>query len=407
MLFSVRAKLLKAKSRLLLLLREGELPCRRLFLDYHGLQLIHSWMSDISSADRLLELTFRLEILQTLEILPITNKTALKDTKVLSTVQRWTKVIEYVDKALGKLPSSTNEESSPSDSGSGTPIDSNDGTSSPKADENSQTEPPIQTEKSLESVQDIQIDKPVSCENSTETPGSGDSPSEKPMVSEGSDNLDIAKQSEVLKSIPQILEQSSALKHMGLDMLKRIISTNEKNTKIIEDSERNDQLPDGESGKLIREVRLLAMKLVTTWEQLPESFKIPKKLRIEQMKEHEREADQSYKDTVQKEEPVKQSSSSRFQERFREREKTNGETADREKDPRYRRYSLNESRKSKIHRRQMFEAKVIFFWPFTRRFFLLLKKACYFQYMLEEGKYYAFLAAKKYQQYFTVCLLHT
>lgn len=64
---SVRAKLQKAKLRLLSLLREGELPCRRLFLDYHGLKLMHSWMSDVNSADRMLSLTFRLEILQTLE----------------------------------------------------------------------------------------------------------------------------------------------------------------------------------------------------------------------------------------------------------------------------------------------------------------------------------------------------
>lgn len=363
-LFPVRAKLQKAKSRLLLLLREGELPCRRLFLDYYGLRWIHSWMSNIPGTDKLLELTFRLEILKTLDTLPITNKTALQDTKVLSTVQRWTKVIEYLDKNLTKVPSATPDESSPSDSGSGTPIDTNEGTSSPKIDENLQREPQVSDEKPEMPATENQLDKLVLGESSIEKSESNDSSSEKPTSSDKTNNLDITKECEVLKAIPQMLEQNSAIKSMGLEMLKRIISTNEKNTKIIEDSATNNQLPDGELGNLIRQVRLLAMKLVTTWEQLPESFKIPKKLRIEQMKEHEREADQSYKDTVQKEEPVKQPTSSRFQERFREREKPNGESGDREKekDPRYRRYSINESQRSRMHRRQMFEAKVFFLY---------------------------------------------
>lgn len=42
----VRAKETLQRIKLLNLLREGELPCRRLFLDYHGLRLIHGWMTD-------------------------------------------------------------------------------------------------------------------------------------------------------------------------------------------------------------------------------------------------------------------------------------------------------------------------------------------------------------------------
>lgn len=42
----VRAKETLQRIRLLNLLREAEFPCRRLFLDYHGLRLIHGWMTD-------------------------------------------------------------------------------------------------------------------------------------------------------------------------------------------------------------------------------------------------------------------------------------------------------------------------------------------------------------------------
>lgn len=42
----VRANEPPQKTKLLRMLRRGELPCRRLFLDYHGLRLIHGWMMD-------------------------------------------------------------------------------------------------------------------------------------------------------------------------------------------------------------------------------------------------------------------------------------------------------------------------------------------------------------------------
>lgn len=43
----VRAKEPGPRMKLLRLIRHGELPCRRLFLDYHGLRLMHGWMGDI------------------------------------------------------------------------------------------------------------------------------------------------------------------------------------------------------------------------------------------------------------------------------------------------------------------------------------------------------------------------
>lgn len=61
----------------------NEIAYLRLFIDYHGLKIIWSWMveaEDIELKARLLEL---------LEILPIPNKTVLIESKVLSIVERW------------------------------------------------------------------------------------------------------------------------------------------------------------------------------------------------------------------------------------------------------------------------------------------------------------------------------
>lgn len=100
--YIVRAKLQKAKTRILQIIREGVKPCRRVFIDYNGLKLMHSWMSDINDSDRMQSLSFRLEILKTLESIPVQDKTKLQDSKVLSTVQRWTTISEYTSKFVRK-----------------------------------------------------------------------------------------------------------------------------------------------------------------------------------------------------------------------------------------------------------------------------------------------------------------
>lgn len=89
----VRAKEPGQRMKLMHILKSGEFPCRRLFLDYHGLRLIHGWMTDaqqMAQADPKLEY-LRLETLQTLETLPIPNKTMLQESKVLLTVEKWSK----------------------------------------------------------------------------------------------------------------------------------------------------------------------------------------------------------------------------------------------------------------------------------------------------------------------------
>uniref|UniRef100_A0A1A9X5E3 [histone H3]-lysine(36) N-trimethyltransferase n=1 Tax=Glossina brevipalpis TaxID=37001 RepID=A0A1A9X5E3_9MUSC len=170
----VRAKLVETRLNLLEILRKGELPCRRLFLDYHGLRLVHGWMREDEG-----NMQIRLALLQTLETLPITNKTVLTDTKVLQVVRNWC--------------------------GPSGPLSPND-------------------------------------DSSKESCGSG------------------------------LITQDDRAGH----------------TVVETDSE-------------LAELEKLCYKLVATWDGLPEIFRIPKKERIEQMKEHEREADRQYAATAESE----------------------------------------------------------------------------------------------------------
>ncbi|XP_061707608.1 probable histone-lysine N-methyltransferase CG1716 isoform X2 [Cydia pomonella] len=78
----VRAKTRRAQVALLRLLRDADLPCRRLFLDYRGLRLLAPWCTDAP-------MDFRLEMLQTVDRLPITNKTMVSESRFFTIVERW------------------------------------------------------------------------------------------------------------------------------------------------------------------------------------------------------------------------------------------------------------------------------------------------------------------------------
>lgn len=87
----VRSRELEHRTRLLRVIQNGEQPCRRLFLDYHGLRLIWSYMMDVAATETEEVQQFRLEVLKTLNTLPIPNKTMLMDSKVYSIIEKWAK----------------------------------------------------------------------------------------------------------------------------------------------------------------------------------------------------------------------------------------------------------------------------------------------------------------------------
>lgn len=91
----VRSRELEHRTRLLRLIQSGEQPCRRLFLDYHGLRLIWSYVMDVSTNDSEEAQQFRLEVLKTLNTLPIPNKTMLMDSKIYNVVEKWSRRLYF------------------------------------------------------------------------------------------------------------------------------------------------------------------------------------------------------------------------------------------------------------------------------------------------------------------------
>lgn len=188
----VRSRELEHRTRLLRLIQSGEQPCRRLFLDYHGLRLIWSYVMDISTNDTDEAQQFRLEVLKTLNTLPIPNKTMLMDSKIYNVVEKWSRRLYF----------SLNGDSPDDDQG---------------------------------------------------------------KLKSNSDELQINYDNNEKRNTYQLIDTDKQENNIEITEIK---------------SDNTDQ-------NLIPE---LASSLLAEWSNLKEVFRIPKKERIEQMKEHEREA---------------------------------------------------------------------------------------------------------------------
>lgn len=188
----VRSREVQHRTRLLKVIQSGEQPCRRLFLDYHGLRLMWSYMMDLGTNTNEETQQFRIEVLKTLATLPIPNRTMLIDSKVLDIVEKWSKQLYH--------------------------------------------------------------------------PDSGESPED-----------DQSK----LKSINEDVEMDTAEK---IDLENNKVETDKE---VESEVKKEIKTEDMDQNSLISE---LADNLLVTWSSLKEVFRIPKKERIEQMKEHEREA---------------------------------------------------------------------------------------------------------------------
>ncbi|XP_043543901.1 histone-lysine N-methyltransferase SETD2 isoform X2 [Chiloscyllium plagiosum] len=65
--------------------------CLKSFLEYHGLSLLWIWMTELgdSRANSSNNIKFQTEIMKTLELLPISTKNMLEESKLLPIIQRW------------------------------------------------------------------------------------------------------------------------------------------------------------------------------------------------------------------------------------------------------------------------------------------------------------------------------
>lgn len=271
----VRAKEPPQRSKLLKLLRHGEFPCRRLFLDYHGLRLMHGWMAEtqqLVSEDKKFE-SLRLELLQTLATLPIPNKTMLQDSKVLATVEKW---------AINEKETSD----SPVNSENNSPKEEKEETELPQKSCADQEISIQQEEKKTEEFEEeVEEEQIFLLDDIFEFDG-GSLKEIRKSVGMDFDNLRPITLKFPNNTGKKLMEELRNIFDDGVEY-ETIVATPKKQTR------RTVNVPPPFDYEV--EIVALAVKLLEEWSSLKEVFRIPKKERIEQMKEHEREADRKYK----------------------------------------------------------------------------------------------------------------
>ncbi|XP_040077122.1 uncharacterized protein LOC8040733 isoform X3 [Ixodes scapularis] len=233
----VRGEDIETRKRLLnIITSTTETACLRLFLDYHGLSLLWSWMVDIPDN----ELTLKAEILTVLRRLPIPNKTMVKDSKVMSVVHRWASQLAEARER-------------------------------PRECAGEETPPPPKKQRGKGGANDDSNNGSSSGAASEEAAGGGASDSD---ASESSNGCTTPASGASRRSLTGAV----------------VCSPDSTNPVENGDSAERPKGPADDGGKVVKELSQLASTLLDSWSELKEVFRIP---RLEQQKrrEDEREAD--------------------------------------------------------------------------------------------------------------------
>ncbi|KAK7065809.1 Histone-lysine N-methyltransferase setd2 [Halocaridina rubra] len=332
----VRVDNSSSRMKLLQLVQSSTSACKRLFMDYHGLSVLWSWMADLGYIHE--HASTKIEILKTLEYLPITNKTQLTDSRVLGVVERWSTQLFEMPPA-GSPPPPPPPRPDHLTSGSSN-VDSDVGKKSSDTSEDSDAEPdakPVSTNIDSSSMDDVSMDS-----SDVEQDAVKSKPSlEGCMAEEDSSDSNLSDENKELKKRGAVVpgEGDSAA------------------TTTADEATMQELL--GLHGEMVE----ISNKLLEQWRNLKEYFRIPKKERIELMKEHEREVEEEIrgldKDRKEKDK-YKRDFDRRRRSPDREKDKDprhNRRSGRSERDPREDR-SSDSPKMSKEQRRQLFEIQV-------------------------------------------------
>ncbi|XP_054709300.1 histone-lysine N-methyltransferase SETD2-like [Uloborus diversus] len=239
----VRADDTESRHQLLdIIVKTEEQACLRLFLDYHGLPLLWSWMADV------VDLDLKSKILQVLSLLPISNKTMLLDSKVLSVVEKW------LQECSGKsdVPSLNVISEEPSE--------------------------PLVKKIKMVDFSDSETD-------SSGSQSAIDNPTEIVIDNEVGSETSISETLDVVNSETSIETVDTAQDPSNMK--------SEVESKLdLKDDIQNSLKPSDQESVLKSSISNLAQELLTNWKNLKAMFRIPR-LEQQKRKEDELEADQN------------------------------------------------------------------------------------------------------------------
>ncbi|NXD14402.1 SETD2 methyltransferase, partial [Nothocercus nigrocapillus] len=263
--------------------------CLKSFLECHGLSLLWIWMTELGDArgSTANNLKLQLEIMKTLELLPIPNKNMLEESKVLPIIQRWAQTKTAVPQL-----SEGDGYSSENTSRAHTPLNTPDLSAKPSAEADTDT-PKKLVFRRLKIISENSMDSAISDTTSelegkegkedldqlegTTTEGSEEQPQQPepkaavdaPVESSKSQALELEAEpeAEVKESNGAKLEEPMAMETPSQDEEEGVSDV---------ESERSQEQTD----KMV-DVSDLATRLLDVWKDLKEVYRIPKKSQAE------------------------------------------------------------------------------------------------------------------------------
>ena len=306
------------KTRLILshLLLDADLPCRRLFLDYHGLKILNSWMSDLTWKSHL-DLDIKMALEDVLSILNIPHKTMLVDSNVWQTISSWAIVKDsdqIQDNSTQNIKDEIKHTLSEASSATTSPTPSSNTSSYPTAQESEleSTDSQLRNKehclstalhqrlsntceisKSLQDLEDISIVGSVSSNKGQDIANLlSNQKVEERSIGEHEQMHDTTKP-DVLP-IPKADQQQNEMPQQPLDPLIKheyTVKHEDAKRKIGDEVTSNDV----EINDKILMVKEKAMSLLGVWINLKEVFRIPRKELVKLRAEHERELEDAEK----------------------------------------------------------------------------------------------------------------
>lgn len=292
--------------------------CLRLFLDYHGLELLWSWITDSKEGPE----DVKIMILSLLKKLPITNKNILKDSKILPLICRLAGRDENDDLSTVTNPMSSHlghkgetksilstsagkdrsqkkrvkfaDEASSSDNESHSSITDTAGDTA-----SGELELEAGPRPKSESLYKQVLDKSLGEEANTDQEGNAEV-SMSSVDSTNKEEEEEEKKSEVSEEVKDVTEDVKDVSDGEVRSEENIVS--ESKEKLVSESEENTA-SDGKEGtmefeqeevneevtEMKTDIELQAEELLFLWRDLKELFKIPKKQQVEERKRIEKE----------------------------------------------------------------------------------------------------------------------
>uniref|UniRef100_A0A8C2ZKU2 [histone H3]-lysine(36) N-trimethyltransferase n=1 Tax=Cyclopterus lumpus TaxID=8103 RepID=A0A8C2ZKU2_CYCLU len=271
----VRVETMEQKLICFKLIQDTQNPsCLKQFLDHHGLSLLWIFMVELSEAkgNSANNNKLQLEIMKTLAVLPISTKNMLEESRVLSFIQRWaqTKTLPH--------PAEMDGYSSENTSRAQTPLNTPDGSSTKLGPELDGDTPKPAVYRRLKIISENSLDSALS-DASKASDGKEEEEEDDDDEEEDASSHSGLPEGKQLKADSETPEASVPSEVIATPADPSVIGTPSQDEEEGVSDVESERSQETQLGAL--DISGMAARLLDSWKDLKEVYRIPKKSQVE------------------------------------------------------------------------------------------------------------------------------